>query len=203
LKPEEKAYYRIFLFQAKGEEQADDLIDIQAMRMYEGWGAKMLFQRVIETVAPRVADARRAAVRIRDGATDEKIRRAWDLTVKRIDVLDILLHSADNMVAFQAHLDRLKDLDVKPEANPVLGVQSDWARTDMIRIARREIDNAIALKRLLETTSDEPLLDMAATPAEESIMRLSPNLPAQLKSKIDIMNAHWRDYDRLFTVPNP
>ncbi len=39
---EEKSYYRPFLFQAKGEEQADDLIDIQAMRMYEGWGARLL-----------------------------------------------------------------------------------------------------------------------------------------------------------------
>ncbi len=54
----EKKDYRPFLFQAKGEEQAGDLIDIQAMRMYEGWGAKMLFQRTIELThaarAPRI-----------------------------------------------------------------------------------------------------------------------------------------------------
>jgi hypothetical protein len=34
-------------------------------------------------------------------------------------------------------------------------------------------------------------------------MRLGPEVASQLKHKIDIMNAHWRDYDRLFTVPNP
>jgi hypothetical protein len=34
-------------------------------------------------------------------------------------------------------------------------------------------------------------------------MRLGPDVAAQIKHKIDIMNAHWRDYDRLFTAPNP
>jgi hypothetical protein len=34
-------------------------------------------------------------------------------------------------------------------------------------------------------------------------MRLGPDIAAQLKHKVDTMNAHWRDYDRLFTVPNP
>jgi hypothetical protein len=57
LSAEDKRYYRVFLFQAKGEEQADDLIDIQAMRMYEGYGARLLFQRVIETVVPSVEGA--------------------------------------------------------------------------------------------------------------------------------------------------
>ncbi|MEO5958899.1 MAG: hypothetical protein ABIR80_07260, partial [Opitutaceae bacterium] len=50
----EKATYRPFIFQAKGEEQADNLVDIQAMRMYEGYGARMLFQRVIELAEPRI-----------------------------------------------------------------------------------------------------------------------------------------------------
>ncbi len=52
------AYYRSFLFQAKGAEQAGDLADIQAMRMFEGYGARLLFQRVIETVVPNVEGAR-------------------------------------------------------------------------------------------------------------------------------------------------
>jgi hypothetical protein len=34
-------------------------------------------------------------------------------------------------------------------------------------------------------------------------MRLGPNVTAQIKHKIEVMNAHWRDYDRLFTSPNP
>ncbi len=40
LTEKETKYYRPFLFQAKGEEQAADLVDIQGMRMYERLGRK-------------------------------------------------------------------------------------------------------------------------------------------------------------------
>ena len=60
----------------------------------------------------------------------------------------------------------------------------------------------VNLNRLLESTT-EPILDLAPTPGEETIMRLGPNLTSQIQHKIEVMNGHWRDYDRLFTVPNP
>jgi hypothetical protein len=198
----EKMDYRQFLFQAKGEEQADNLIDIQAMRMYEGWGAKMLFQRTIELTQPQMRTALSHVERIRDAAKDEAARKQWDLTAKRLQAVIYLLQSADDMVAYQAQLDRVKNLGTKPEANPVLGVQSGWDRTDLMETARKEIDTMVNLERLLESTK-EPVLDLAQTPAEETIMRLGPNVATQLKHKIDTMNAHWRDYDRLFTAPNP
>jgi hypothetical protein len=202
LTAEEKKHYRRFLFQAKGEEEAGDLADIQAMRMYEGWGAKLLFQRVIETTIPQVRSALRRVERIAASAKEEPARKEWEVLGRRLETLVCLLHSADNMVAYQAHLDRARALALKPEKNPPLGVQPDWARTDMMETARKEIDNAVRLKELIENTS-APLLDTAPTPEEETIMRLGPDLPAQLKRKIDVMNAHWRDYDRIFTVPNP
>jgi len=198
----EKKDYRQFLFQAKGEDQADDLIDIQAMRMYEGWGAKMLFQRTIEITVPR---ARRALIlieSIHDAEKDEAARGQWELMGKRLQALIYLLQSAENMVDYQAQLDHVKSMGIKPEVNPVLGTQSGWDRTDLMQTARKEIDTMISLNRLIESTS-EPILDMAPTPEEETIMRLGPNITAQIKHKIDVMNAHWRDYDRLFTVPNP
>jgi hypothetical protein len=198
----EKKDYRPFLFQAKGEEQAADLVDIQAMRMYEGWGAKLLFQRTIELTVPLMRTAVSRVERIRDAAKDEAARKQWDLTAKRLQAAIYLLQSADNMVAYQAQLDRVKSLGAKPEVNPVLGVQSGWDRTDLMETARKEIDTMVGLRRLLESTK-EPILDLAATPADETIMRLGPDVPAQIKHKIDTMNAHWRDYDRLFTVPNP
>jgi len=106
------------------------------------------------------------------------------------------------MVAYQAQLDRVKSLGAKPEQNPVLGVQSGWDRTDLMETARKEIDTMVNLRRLLQSTN-EPILDLAPTSAEETIMRLGPNVADQIKHKIDTMNAHWRDYDRLFTSPNP
>jgi hypothetical protein len=198
----EKKDYRQFLFQAKGEDQADDLIDIQAMRMYEGWGARMLFQRTIEITLPRMRRALSLIEGIQGAAADEAARKQWELMGKRLQAVICLLQSADNMVDYQAQLDRVRSLGGKPEANPVLGVQSGWDRTDLMEIARKEIDTMVSLNRLLESTK-EPILDLAPTPGEETIMRLGPNLTSQIKHKINVMDAHWRDYDRLLTVPNP
>jgi hypothetical protein len=202
LTADEKKDYQSFLFQAKGEEQVDDVIDIQAMRMYEGWGAKLLFQRTIELTQPLLSTALNRVERIRVATKDEAARQQWDLMAKRLQAVIYLLESADNMVAYQAQLDRVKSLGVKPEQNPVLGVQSGWDRTDLMETARKEIDTMVNLRRLLQSTN-EPILDLAPTPAEETIMRLGPNVTDQIKHKIDTMNAHWRDYDRLFTSPNP
>jgi hypothetical protein len=201
LTAEEKRHYRPFLFQAKGEEQADNLIDIQAMRMFEGWGAHLLVQRVIELADGSLSRAASAADRLRQAKTPAA-PGAWELLANRIAALQSLVRSVDNAVAYQAQLDRVKALGIKPEPNPVLGVQSSWDRTDLLRIARSEIDNAIRLRSLL-LSSKAPLLDTAPTAAEETIRKLGPDLPGQIKRKIDIMNAHWMDYDRLFTRPNP
>jgi hypothetical protein len=198
----DKSYYRPFLFQAKDEEQADNLADIQAMRMFEGYGAKLLFQRVMETVIPQAKNAQARIEHVRDAATDPTDKARWALMARRLEVAICLMRSADNMVAYQAQLDRVKALGIKPEANPVLGVQSGWDRTDLMETARKEIDNTVHLMRLLGDTPGL-YLDLAPVPAEETIMKLGPGLVAQLKRKVDLMNAHWLDYDRLFTKPNP
>lgn len=202
LTAEEKAHYRPFLFQAKGEEQAGNLIDIQAMRMFEGYGARLLFQRVIEITVPDVEAARQQAKRLHDAAADDAGRARWNLFGRRLEAVLCLLHTADHMVAYQAQLDRVKALAVAPEPNPPLGTRGSWDRDDLWNLARSEIDNAARLKRLLDET-DAPLLDLAPVAEEETIMRLGPDLSAQLQHKIDIMNAHWADYDRLFIKPNP
>ena len=202
LAPPDTAYYRRFLFQARSEEQADNLVDIQGMLMYRGWGAKMLFQRVIETTIPDVQTALAQARRIAAGAKDATMQHDWQNHARRLEAVICLLRSADHMVSYQAHLDRVRELGLKPESDPPLGVTSDWARTDMMELARQEIDNTVHLIELLRA-ADAPLLDTAATPEEEYVMRLGPDLAAQLKRKIDLMNAHWMDYDRIFTKPNP
>ena len=198
----EKKDYEKFLFQAKGSEQAADLVDIQAMRMYEGWGAKLLFQRTIELTLPLMHKALSDVGKIAAATKDASAKAQWELTGQRLQATIYLLESADNMVAYQAQLDRVKSLNPKPEANPVLGVQSGWDRTDLMETARKEIDTMVNLQRLLES-ANAPILDLASTPADETIMRLGPSVAAELKHKIDTMNAHWRDYDRLFTSPNP
>lgn len=201
LLPQETDYYSRFLLQARSQKQAEDLVDVQAMLMYKGWGAKLLFQHIIETTIPDIRSAESAALRIAQRAADTKVRHEWELHAKRFEAVICLLTSADDMVTYQAHLDRISQLQLKPEYDPPLGVQSDWARTDMMEAARREIDTTVRLMQLIRE-SDEPIIDVAPSPEEEYVMRLGPNLVAQLQTKINTMNAHWNDYDRIFTPPN-
>lgn len=198
LTAEEKRDWRPYLFQAKGESQALDLVDIQAMRMYEGWGAHLLFQRVAELTEPKFAEAARRVRRV-EAEADPAGKKDWELLADRIEAADILLREADNVVAYQAQLDRVKALGVKPEENPVLGAASSWDRTDLQETARKELDNTARLLRLLQAAPG-PLFDTAET---EGIMALGPNLAEELRHKLAVMNAHWEDYGRLFTQPNP
>jgi hypothetical protein len=198
----EKADWRRFLFQAGSEADAGDLTDIQAMRMYQGWGAHLLFQRTIELAMTRAERAKALFDEIAAATPEGAGRAHWTLMGERTQALIYLMRSADDMVAYQAQLDRVSELHAAPEANPVLGTQSDWARTDMINLARREIDTTVALGDLLDRASG-PILDLAPTPAQETIMRLGPSLRPALRHKVATMNNHWRDYDRLFTRPNP
>lgn len=202
LTKDEQKDYRAFLFQAKEEEQAADLTDIQAMRMYEGWGAHLLFEHAVELTLGRVHHAQALAENLRASASDGASRREWAATSLRLEALEDLLKSANNEVAYQAQLDRVKALQHPVEANPVLGTQSSWDRTDLMTTARNERDNALDLQRILKST-DAPILDLAPDPKQESIMRLGPNVAAQLRHKVEIMDKHWRDYGRLFTEPNP
>ena len=151
---------------------------------------------------PKLRAARALVEGIRSAAKTDAARHEWELMGKRLEALEYLLQSAGNMVEYQAQLDRVKALGEKPEANPVLGAESNWARTDLINLARNEIDTMVKLNALLESTK-EPILDLAPTAEEETIMRLGPATGEAIRLKIQVMNARWRDYDRLFTSPNP
>lgn len=75
------------------------------------------------------------------------------------------------------------------------------AELSSLEAARQEIDNTALLLQLLESTK-EPILDIAPTKELEDILRLGPDFTDQLKLKLRIMNEHWLDYNRLFTIPN-
>jgi hypothetical protein len=201
LKESEKNYYRPYLFQAKGEEQANNLIDIQAMRMFEGYGARMLVQRVYEEVNLKLDKAENHTRKLLELESNAEAAKKWKNLQNSLAVLRSFMRTVDNVVAYQVFLDLAKSKNIEPEANPVLGTRSTWDRTEIMRIARNEIDNAVSLKKILES-SDVILIKVASSSEEETIRMLGPELPSQLKLKIDIMNAHWEDYKKLYTSPN-
>ena len=194
LTSEEKCHYRRFQFQARTEQHADSLTDLQADHLYAGWGASRLAGRLLGRIEASTQDARRLLL-------SPGLKNRYDLLAKRLEAFACLTRNARNAISYQAQLDRVRALALKPEFNPPGGTQSGWDRQLMMETARAEIDNTAVLRALLQSTS-EPLLHLAASPEEEDIRVLGPNLIEQLQRKLDIMNAHWEDYKRIFTTPN-
>ena len=119
----------------------------------------------------------------------------------RLQALSILSNNVQNAISYQAQLDRAKTLMLKPELLPEHGAGSTWDRNFMLETARQEIDNSALLISLLES-SNGTILDLAPVKEQEDIRRFGPDIIEQLKLKLKIMNAHWLDYNRIFTTPN-
>lgn len=190
LTAEEKAHYRRFLFQAREEVFAESLADVQGCSVYTGWSGRYFVERIVEPVLERFDRAARLADELGDG-----------IQARRFRIYASFLLTVRHAISFQAQLERVRALNVPPETNPVFGTRSGWDRQLMLETVRAELDNTATLMELLRPDPAEHL-ELAPTPEEEDIRRLGPDLLAQLQRKLDITNAHWLDYRRVFTTPN-
>jgi hypothetical protein len=200
LQPEEKDYYRKFQFQARTEEHAADLADNQASRTYGGWSAKWFVAKVISRSKGNLNRGRNALADIIPTLSGESAK-SYKLLETRLRAMNCVLTNANNAVSYQAQLDRVEELGITPEFRPKIWTESGWDRQMILRTAREEIDNTAVLMDILKSTSD-PVLFLAPTKKEEDIRVLGPDIIEQMQKKINIMNAHWEDYKRIFTTPN-
>ena len=192
----ERDYYRKFQFQARSEERARDLGDIQGTRQYEGLGGAAVSGNILVRMQ---TDLNRARTGLRgiSATAAGPLKQRLELLDKRIQAFSILVDNCRNGLEYQYLLDFAKNGRLlRPiEFQEHLTDITEWRAIK--DIARREMDSSIVLANLLESTK-ETLLHTAATSAEENIRVLGPDLPAQLRRKVQIMVAHWEDYERLF-----
>ena len=196
LTAEETQYYRKFQFQARSEERARDLGDLQGTRQYQGLGgaavSKNLFARM-------VVDLERARGDIRGITTvgGAGVRAQLDLLDVRLQVFEILVENCRDAIEFQYLLESARDgrLRRPVEFQEHLTDIPEWRAIK--DVARREMDNASVLAGLLQSQK-APLIDVSKTSGEENIRVLGPDLIEQLRKKVKIMIAHWEDYERLF-----
>ncbi|OAM89746.1 hypothetical protein OH491_18160 [Termitidicoccus mucosus] len=186
----EKAYYRPYLFQALDESKADNLADVQATDSYYGWSGRHFVKRVLDPV---------------EALVDENIKLAREIgnenLARRFEVFKCIQRNTRNAVSYQAQLDRVRDMGIKPLKHAVIETMSDWDRQLMMETAREEIDNTALLMQLLGDNPGEFLL-IAPTKEETDIMLFGPDFIKELQMKLNIMNSKWEDYKRVFTVPN-
>jgi len=196
LTPDETRYYRAYQFQARSEERARNLGDLQGTRQYEGLGGAALSNNLIGRMLADLNRARGDIHAIDDVAGGDR-RQRLELLDARLRVFEIVADNARDAIQFQHLLDSTKDgrLRRPVEFQEELTDIPEWRAIK--DIARREIDNSNALIALLQSHK-APLIDLAKTSGEENIRVLGPDLVDQLRKRVKIMIAHWQDYERLF-----
>ncbi|MCX7602955.1 MAG: hypothetical protein N2036_02665 [Bryobacteraceae bacterium] len=200
LLPEEREYYRKFQFQARGEDRAMDLGDIQGTRQYQGLGGAAVSGQILVRMKADVAEARRLLASVAAAAPQRKAE--LELLDRRLRVFDILIDNCRDGLEYQYLLDFMKGGRLRRpiEFQEHLTDIPEWRQIK--DIARREMDNSIVLAGLLESTKDV-LLDLAKTKEEENIRVLGPDLAQQLRRRVQIMAKYWEDYERLFDREKP
>ena len=193
----ETEYYRKFQFQARSEDRARDLGDIQGTRQYEGLGGMAVSNMLLVRMQADLTRARDNLRAIGSTPAAAAWKQRLDLLGKRIQVFSILVDNCRNALEYQYLLDFARNGRLRRpiEFQEHLTDITEWRAIK--DIGRREMDNSIVLADLLQANK-EVLIDTARTSAEENIRVLGPDLAAQLRRKVKIMVSHWEDYERLF-----
>ena len=195
LKPEDTAYFEKFIWNARSEERARSLHDMQGTCFLEGYGGQFLTGQILSHFEARVARARDGLRKINGQVAVPDLL----LLDKRLQVLSCVMQTCLNATEYQYYLNVAKTADLHRPVTESTFLVAIPERQFLLGIARREIDNCARLIELLESGSEE-LLDLAPSPEEEDIRILGSDITAQLRKKIQIMIGAWKSYDRLFLM---
>lgn len=202
LTPEEKDYYRRFQFQAQGEKEANDLLDLQGTRWMDGYGGmelvKLVADHAVLPLGEKVLATFRAMVPF---AVDEKAQGYLEALVDRAELYFCLVRNMKNVVAYQYHLDTVDRS--RPPHDDTLdhSCQGDKRLYEIESIARAEIDNTQKIIDILRRAK-LPVIQTTPRVEDETIMTFGPNLVEQLEKKIAIMQRHRHDPRRLLPCKN-
>ena len=201
LKPEEKDYYRSFQFQAQSEEDADNLLDLQANRWLSGLGGFNLYRMIHKEATPQINEAIRKISLLIEHATDEEARKYLVSQTAKLKVWKCIMDNALNVISFQFYLDEADYNNPPKDWTYVISDQGNVRFYKLTEIVRQEIDNSLELIDILQK-AEQPLIAQAASKEFENVMLLGPDLVDQLKKKINIMEDHRRDFERLYKSYN-
>ena len=206
LTDEEKGYYRPFQFQARGEKQAEDLLNLQDHRFLSGYAGYQLYDATWRETEGYFAEAMplfgRLVAKARDAAAEKYLSRAL-LSMK---ALRAVTRNGRNVIKWQFLLDDLKGDQAGDETDEI-----DHRKTEINRcqgdcrfqylqdIRRDEIDNTLALIDVLDEAARRGfrLLASVEKPEDEIIMAFAPDIRPHLRRKVEIMENHRRDIRRL------
>lgn len=183
----ETAWWRPFQFQARGEAEANDLMDIQGFRLPEVNGG---YDKVLTTLAQIGAAVAEASQGLEE-ILPHVAGRAADscrLLRQRIAVFECLVNNATHVFEYQRTLDGR----AVERSRPPAGANAD-ERGKLDRIAAREIANIGRMIGLLAVEGEDALLDRAPRGGREYQRLLGHDILNQLRRKVATMEAHRGD----------
>ena len=197
LTDEEKSHYRPFLFQAKDEVCAADMLNMQDTYLIDSRVGARQFEYIWQTPMRGIRQAQsifdELAVKVPgdEGVLCRRVAYA-------LRAMLCLCQCAINCAHFQTWMYDFREPEggVKEEYIDM----GNYDRMCVYNFYRGEIDNMYALLKIMKEYPD--IIDMAEREDQEDTFTFSPKLAEQIQKKIDIMFAHWQDFDRIFPRPN-
>lgn len=206
LKPEEKDYYRAYQFQAREEKCADDLLDLQAHRWLGGYGGRHAFSSSCNKFWNECDSATKSALDLITKAKDDEARRYLEALVLKLKLYRAVVKNAVDVVSYQHTLDEGKKFQPKVCRTEKVNDQGDIAWYNLNLITRAEIDNTVEIIEILETAQAKgySVIRTASRDEYTNVMNLPPvdRLIRELRKKIEVMENHRRDCNRLYNIYN-
>lgn len=200
LTAQEKAYYRQFQFQARSEEEAEDLLNLQATRWLDGNGGHFLIKK---TVAKSKVELDMAIYEIKEllkGYKGDKENYLLTLA-DRLEMFKCILTTIDNVVHYQTTLDGTDKLTPPTDVSTIHTDQGDIRIRTMMEITRSEVDNCYKMISILNK-NPKKILQLEEKTEEENIFSYSVNIIDNLYKKIEIMLDKAPELNRLYATFN-
>ena len=198
---QEKSYYREFIFQAESEKEADNLLNLQATYWLSGHSARGL---LMKCTLSAMEELDKAISILKELLSQPELEAHYDYLSElllKLRMYVCVIKNAQNVVQFQSILDRtdyeaeLKDTSVANDE------QGDVRLYKILNIVRAEIDNSYEMIGILDQAKT-PVLLVTESEESEDIMTLGPDVKNDLYKKIEIMEKHRYDFNRLYKCTN-
>lgn len=201
LTDEEKAYYRPFLFQAGTEEDAQNLVNMQATIWLGGESARINFRNCSRMAMIDLKNALDIANDLLKKDDIGEYREDLKEQTLRLRLLGYIFRNQKNVITFQSIMDRTDKSVVAEDKTIVIDEQGDKRFYKVMAIIREEVDNTYEIIKILDEAKTN-ILNTTATEEGETIMQFGPDIKNDLLRKIDIMERHKLEFERLFKSYN-
>ncbi len=204
LKGDDFHYWRDFLFQAQTEKEAMDMTDLQAHKWLGGYGGYFSLNSSSKLMQGVISPTIRLASSLQKYAVDKESGTYLKGLVLKLRLFSCIVNNGINAVEFQWIMDESAKTASHEDNTLKIRWQGDDELVRMNQITRNEIDNCLAIIRILDEAEAEGISVIVKVNKKEfeQVLYFGPDIKEQLRHKIAIMEEHRRDFLRIWRSKN-